>query len=70
MDRLINIIIDELELLSTDEKRNILPRFFKTDKGEYGEGDKFLGVSVPDIRKVAKNHKNATINELTEMMQS
>lgn len=70
MDRLINIIIDELQLLSTDEKRNILPRFFKTDKSEYGEGDKFLGVSVPDVRKVAKNHKNATINELTEMMQS
>lgn len=70
MDRLISIIIDELRLLSTDEKRNILPRFFKTGKGEYGEGDKFLGVSVLDIRKVAKNHKNATINELTEMMQS
>ena len=70
MDRLINIIIDELQLLSTDEKRNILPRFFKTCKGEYGEGDKFLGVSMPDVRKVAKNHKNATINELTEMMQS
>lgn len=70
MDRLINIIIDELRLLSTDEKRNILPRFFKTGKGEYGEGDKFLGVSVPDVRKVSKNHKNATINELTEMMQS
>lgn len=70
MDRLINIIIDELRLLSTDEKRNILPRFFKTGKGEYGDGDKFLGVSVPDVRKVAKNHKNATINELTEMMQS
>lgn len=70
MDRLINIIIDELQLLSTDEKRNILPRFFKTDKGEYGDGDKFLGVSVPDVRKVAENHKNATINELTEMMQS
>lgn len=70
MDRLINIIIDELLLLSTDEKRNILPRFFKTGKGEYGDGDKFLEVSVPDVRKVAKNHKNATINELTEMMQS
>lgn len=70
MDRVINIIIDELQLLSIDEKRNILPRFFKTDKGEYGDRDKFLGVSVPDIRKVAKNHKNATINELTEMMQS
>lgn len=70
MDRLINIIIDELRLLSTDEKRNILPRFFKTGKGEYGDGDKFLGVSVSDVRKIAKNHKNATINELTEMMQS
>ena len=49
-------ILKELEAVSDEEKKIVLPRFFKTGKGEYGEGDKFLGVVVPETRKVAKKH--------------
>ena len=58
-------ITAELQALSQDEKRKVLPRFFKTGKGEYGEGDAFLGVVVPDVRGVARKHKAANPDEPT-----
>lgn len=60
----------ELELYATAEKREYLPYFFKTGKGQYGEGDKFLGVVVPDTRKVAKKHKGVAFDVITEMLGS
>ena len=50
-------IQQELEAYIDPVKREYLPRFFKTGKGQYGEGDKFLGVVVPNTRQVAKQHK-------------
>lgn len=63
-------IIRELEALATDEKKRMLPRFFKTGKGQYGEGDRFIGVTVPLVRTVAKTHKDATGQVLDELMAS
>ena len=49
-------IQEELEAYIDPVKKEYLPRFFKTGKGQYGEGDKFLGVVVPNTRLVARMH--------------
>lgn len=55
-------IIAELKHAASKEKAVFYPRFFKTGKGQYGEGDRFLGVTVPLQRKIAKHHAEK-INE-------
>jgi len=60
----------ELEKFADPEKTKILKRFFKTGKGEYGEGDIFIGVKVPDQRKVAIKFKNLAMDETVELLHS
>lgn len=64
------MIENELRQLATDEKRIVLQRFFKTAPGQYGEGDRFLGVTVPLTRIVAKKHLAMPLNEIIELLQS
>ena len=47
-------VINHMESLRNDKQRRILMRFFKTGPGEYGEGDEFLGLKVPQTREVVK----------------
>lgn len=60
----------ELETYIDPVKREYLPRFFKTGKGQYGEGDKFLGVVVPHTRLVARKYKDEPFEVMAELLQS
>ena len=60
----------ELEKLSDPEHAMKLQGFFKTGEGEYGEGDIFLGVRVPDQRRIAKKYKNIPLTSVIELLQS
>ena len=67
---MISRIYNALVARSDEEKKIVLPRFFKTGKGQYGEGDKFLGVTVPNIREVAKEFKDANLDVIEELIHS
>jgi 3-methyladenine DNA glycosylase AlkD len=56
-------IVKDLLQYASKEKAAFLPTFFKTGKGQYGEGDRFHGIVVPDQRKVAKEHYRTTNKE-------
>ena len=66
-----NQILEALQFLSTAEKRDFLPYFFKTGKGQYAEGDQFIGVVVPDSRKLVKEYwQKATLDDVQEILKS
>jgi 3-methyladenine DNA glycosylase AlkD len=64
------IIRKELQALADPDKARFFPRFFKTGPGEYGEGDRFLGVVVPKIRKLVKSHLHAPTRDLLKLLRS
>ena len=64
-------IIAYMESLRNDEQRRILMGFFKTGPGEYGEGDEFLGLKVPQTREVVKAvAKDITLDEIPTLLMS
>lgn len=64
-------IIQYMESLQNEEQRQILMRFFKTGPGEYGEGDEFLGLKVPQTREVVKvTAKDFPLSEIPELLSS
>ncbi len=63
-------VINKLKKIASKEKRVILQRFFKTGVGQYGEGDLFLGVTVPQQRALAKEFIQLPLNEVEKMLAS
>ena len=63
-------IIGYMESLRNDEQRRVLMGFFKTGPGEYGEGDEFLGLKVPQTREVVKAVKDIPLSMVTELLMS
>lgn len=70
LSNMINEIYNSLLERSDEEKKIVLPRFFKTGKGQYGEGDKFLGVTVPNVREVAKKYKTISDEDIETLLHS
>jgi len=62
-------LIKDLEIRKNKEQAEILQKFFKTEKGEYGEGDVFLGIRTPVQRKLCKKY-NLTLKEIQILLNS
>jgi 3-methyladenine DNA glycosylase AlkD len=60
----------KLQQLGSEEKAKVLKRFFKTGPGEYAENDVFIGVRVPELRKLVKEYPNITIKEVIQFLRS
>ena len=63
-------IIRYMESLRNEEQRRVLMGFFKTGPGEYGEGDEFLGLKVPQTREVVRAAKDLPLSEVPVLLMS
>ncbi len=64
-------IIRYMEHMRDDKQRDVLMRFFKTAPGQYGEGDEFLGIKVPQTRNIVKSvARDFPISEVTKLLLS
>lgn len=64
------LVIKELKALAKPNKARDLQRFFKTGPGEYAEGDVFLGVVVPQNRRIAKKYSDLSLSEIKKLTDS
>jgi len=65
-----SVLMEKLQALADPEQAANLQRFFKTGPGQYGEGDRFLGLRVPQIRKLVKAHRDCPLGEIKKLLKS
>lgn len=70
MAQTVSHVKKDLRSFANPEKVHIYQNFFKTGKGEYGEGDKFLGITMPNIRTVARKYHEIEFDHLKKLLQS
>lgn len=66
----LSVVKSALASKSNPEKAKLLSRYFKTGKGQYGEGDIFIGVTVLDIRIIAKQNRDLNLSEIKKLITS
>jgi 3-methyladenine DNA glycosylase AlkD len=66
----VNQVIKDLERLKNPRKASDLQRFFQTGPGGYGEGDLFLGITVPQTRVLARHHAQLSLADIEELLLS
>ena len=65
-----SLVKSDLQEASDPLHAEKLQDFFKTGKGEYGEGDIFLGARVPEQRRIAKKHRNIPLKDVLDLLRS
>ncbi|MDR1891111.1 MAG: DNA alkylation repair protein [Puniceicoccales bacterium] len=63
-------IVQEIKSFGSASSAKQCERFFQVGPGQYGYGDKFCGVSVPGLRKIAKKYHDISFNEIEQLLQN
>ncbi len=63
-------IRSQLALLADAQRAAIQMRFFKTGPGEYGEGDRFMGVRVPELRRLSRLYRDLDTDSVKKLLRS
>src|SRR5690242_257615 len=61
---------DDLQLQASPTKATLLQKYFKTGAGEYGEGDIFIGLTVPQSKMIAKKYKTLELKDIEVLLTS
>ena len=67
---MLSLLKKDLKKLSNKKKASVFQRFFKTGEGEYGFGDIFIGLTVPQSRKLAIKYKDLAFVDITNLLKS